>query len=146
MQELNVAHTALHKPQAGNSKCTLLPLWLTAVGHGRGGIFHPCITPPPLSQSCGHIQNLLQTSGFPSSLSDKSCYLHFPHTPAPGSPHVFPDTAFLSMPRGSHLLPPVPAFPPIVLGSPVPHHQVPSWGCCRTCRPLSGCVLLRNSC
>lgn len=74
VQELNVAHTPLHKPQAGISKCALLPLWLTAAGHARGGIFHPCITPTPLSQSCGHIQNLSQTSGFPSSLFDKSCY------------------------------------------------------------------------
>lgn len=107
MQELNVAHTPPHKPQIGNYKCTLLPLWLTAVFHASsvtGEVFSTPASPPttPLSQPCGHVQNLLQTAGFPSSLSDKSWYLHFPFTPAPGSPRVFPDTAFLSMPRGSH--------------------------------------------
>lgn len=144
-------------------KCKCIYLWLMAflISNVAGeGILHPCVTPAPQYQSCGHTWNLLQTMGFPSSLSDSPSFIFFsficifPLTPAPKSPCVLPDAASPSMSCGFQTLP-IPCclflrFLPLSCEGPAPRGPFPSWGCCGT-HPLHhegsrGCVLLRNSC
>lgn len=126
-------------PPAKDRKCKCIYLWLMAflISSMAGeGILHPCVTPAPQYQSCGHTWNLLQTTGFPSSLSDSLSfffffllYLHFsPHTSSEKSPcaswRSFPvNVMWLSNP--SHPLLLVPAFPPIVLWRPRASRPVP---------------------